>query len=380
MIRLFSIVFSTFFIVFSSCNSSGEKNQEPKFEEKEISIKFIDEYIFPQQQLYKNTLVGGLSGIDFNKGKWYFICDDSNTPIRFYTATIDYDLQGFSNVTLTDVVVFKGENGEPLSSGIADPESIRVTKNNTVVWSSEGGTNGGVNPFVREASLNGDFIRSFTVADKFKVSADENMGPRNNGVFESLSLAANSRDYWTATELPLKQDGPEPKTEDAVTPVRIVNISEDGNFEKEFVYELNSVPKPAINGTNLEINGLVELLAYDTNKFLALERSFSSGYLDGGGNTVKIYDVDISNATDVSGVTKLAGEVYTASSKELIFDFDSIRNELTNATVDNIEGITFGPNFENGNRSLVVIADDNFSSFAPQLNQFIVLEVENLKN
>ena len=376
--RLLFIVFSTLSLIFLSCSSSSGKVEIPKLEDKETSINFVDEYIFPEKEFFKNTLVGGLSGIDYHNGKWYFICDDSKAPVRFYIAEIDYDLEGFNTLNLIDVVAFKGENGEPLPSGVADPESIRVTKNNTIVWSSEGGVNSGINPFIREASFTGDYISSFNIADKFKVSSEENMGPRNNGVFEALSLDANAREYWTATELPLKQDGAVPTTVEAVTPVRIININQEGNFGKEYVYELNSVPKPAINDTNLEVNGLVELLAYDTNKFLALERSFSSGYANGG-NTVKIYSVDISNATNVSGVASLEGAVYTACTKKLLFDFESIRSKLTNNTVDNIEGITVGPDFENGNRSLVVIADDNFSSFIPQLNQFIVLELENLE-
>jgi len=376
--RLLFIVFSTLSLIFLSCSSSSGKVEIPKLEDKETSINFVDEYIFPEKEFFKNTLVGGLSGIDYHNGKWYFICDDSKAPVRFYIAEIDYDLEGFNTLNLIDVVAFKGENGEPLPSGVADPESIRVTKNNTIVWSSEGGVNSGINPFIREASFTGDYISSFNIADKFKVSSEENMGPRNNGVFEALSLDANAREYWTATELPLKQDGAVPTTVEAVTPVRIININQEGNFGKEYVYELNSVPKPAINDTNLEVNGLVELLAYDTNKFLALERSFSSGYANGG-NTVKIYSVDISNATNVSGVASLEGAVYTACTKKLLFDFESIRSKLTNGVVDNIEGITFGPDFKNGNRSIVVIADDNFSSFIPQLNQFIVLELENLE-
>ncbi len=375
--RLLPILCSALGFVFLSCNSSNAQNEPLNIEQEETAINFIGEYILPEKQLINNTLVGGLSGIDYYNGNWYFICDDSNTPVRFYTGVLEYTLEGFNKVNVVDVVELKDENGVVFSSGIADPESIRVTKNNTIVWSSEGGINKGINPFVFESSLTGNFISSFNISDKFKVSEEENFGPRNNGVFEALSLDVSTNGYWTATELPLKQDGSEPTTENIATPIRIVYINEEGNFNKEFVYELNPVPMPAINGTGIEVNGLVELLAYDTNKFLALERSYSSGY-ENGGNTVKIYDVDISETTDVSTVESLEDAVYKASSKKLLFDFETIRNRLTNETVDNIEGITFGPNFENGSRSLVLIADNNFNTFGPQLNQFIVLELKNL--
>ena len=94
-----------------------------------------------------------------------------------------------------------------------------------------------------------------------------------------------------------------------------------------------------------------------------------------GGNNVKIYDVDISNATDVSGIDSLADSDFTPASKKLLFDFEEIRDQLTDGVVDNIEGITFGPDFPNGNKSVVLVADNNFSAFGPQLNQFVLFEL-----
>ncbi|PGH40366.1 MAG: hypothetical protein CRN43_03405 [Candidatus Nephrothrix sp. EaCA] len=67
-------------------------------------------------------------------------------------------------------------------------------------------------------------------------------------------------------------------------------------------------------------------------------------------------------------------------SKTLLFDFETIRNQLSKVTnglpkVDNIEGISFGPKLSNGRLSLVVVADNNFSALGEQLSQFIVFEV-----
>ena len=80
-----------------------------------------------------------------------------------------------------------------------------------------------------------------------------------------------------------------------------------------------------------------------------LERSFATRYSDGGNKT-------------------------------LLFDFEDIRAQLSTAggtdrVVDNIEGIAFGADLPNGNKSLVLVADNNFSAFGQQLNQFIVFEV-----
>ena len=90
---------------------------------------------------------------------------------------------------------------------------------------------------------------------------------------------------------------------------------------------------------------------------------------------MKIYDVDAGNATDISEINSLADVPYQPAKKTLLFDFEEIRDQLTDGVVDNIEGISFGPSFPNGNRSLILVADNNFSAFGPQLNQFILFEL-----
>ena len=54
-----------------------------------------------------------------------------------------------------------------------------------------------------------------------------------------------------------------------------------------------------------------------------------------------------------------------------------LRDKLTNHIIDNIEGISFGPTLYNGNKSLLLVADNNFNKFGDQLNQFILLEIVN---
>jgi hypothetical protein len=42
--------------------------------------------------------------------------------------------------------------------------------------------------------------------------------------------------------------------------------------------------------------------------------------------------------------------------------------------IDNVEGATLGPRLPNGKRSLLFVADDNFSSL--QKTQFLLFEVQ----
>ncbi|MUH34232.1 esterase-like activity of phytase family protein [Zobellia amurskyensis] len=338
------------------------------------NIEFVDEYVLPDESMYTGTSVGGLSGIDYADGKWYMISDDPNAPIRFYTADIQLNKNGFENVTINGVTELLNGSNLPFADGEIDPEAIRVTPGGSVLWSSEGNVKEGVDPFVRIASLDGTYKSSIALDEKFKVSEDENQGPRHNGVIEGLSVSYDKNGYWASMELPLVQDGPEPVVENTDSPVRIAYMNSSGAFGKEFAYELDPIARK-FDETAFTVNGIVEILEYETNKFLVLERSFSTGFTDGG-NNVKIYDVDASKATDVSDMYSLREADYIKATKELLFDFESVRSQLTDGVVDNIEGITFGPELENGNRSLVLVADNNFSAFGPQLNQFILLEVK----
>lgn len=336
----------------------------------EKQLIFIDEFVIPDAQEFEGTVFGGISGIDYANGIWYMISDDPSTP-RFYVANIGYNHNGFTNVDLNSVVELKDNTGESFADGTVDPEALRIN-DGIIAWTSEGNINNGVDPFVRLARLNGDFAGETMLADRYKVSADENTGPLQNGTFEGISLSANGFGYWVNMELPLIQDGPAPTLEDTDSPVRFAYIDKNsGAFSKEFAYELDPVVRPG----GFQVNGVVELLEYATDKFLVIERSFSTGY-DDGGNNVKIYDVDASNATNTMGIESLADADYVVAKKTLLFDFEDIRDQLTDGVVDNIEGIAFGPDFSNGNKSVIFVADNNFSAFGPQLNQFVLFELE----
>lgn len=386
---MIQVVKKVFFIVLICwCCSSNTSDTEtviddqptpilPVNEQNTISaLEYIDESVLANQEI-DGVPIGGFSGIDYQNGKWYIICDTSTPPIRYYEADVSYTKDGFTSVGITTMIEIKDDTGTPLAQGVVDPEAIRFDSGtSTIIYTSEGSITNGVDPALIEIAPEGNQIKRFTLPDNFKANTvDNSSGPRHNGVLEGLSLDFENKGYWVSFELPLIEDGPEPTTTDTQSPVRITFINRtSGSAERQFAYELDPVMREPALGTTFAINGLVEIIEYDTNKFLALERSFSSGYIDGG-NTVKIYKVDATNATNTLSIETLTTATYTAVTKTLLFNFESIRNQLTNNTVDNLEGFSFGSKLKDGSRTIVVISDNNFNSFFPQLNQFIVLKV-----
>jgi hypothetical protein len=350
----------TFIIVFS-CKKSIPKNRNTI-----KSLQFIGEQILPDTLIYKNTKVGGLSSIDYANGKYYLISDDKEKPIRFYEMDLSFNSNSFSKAEITNVITIKND------TEIVDPEALRFDRSSgNFLWTSEGSVF--LSPSVFEITANGNFVKEYSLPKMFKKDSLNKNGLRKNGTFEGLSVTKNN--LWIGMELPLKQDGEEPKLAKGKYPVRISKIDKKtSELKYQFAYMLDAIPRDSKPSGKFTVNGLPEILNISENQFLFIERAYASGHNDGG-NDVKIYQVNCITATDISKIKSLKKTNYIPAKKTLLLDFETIRSKLTNGTVDNIEGITFGKTLKNGNRTLIVVSDNNFNKFSKQLNQIIVFEV-----
>jgi hypothetical protein len=119
---------------------------------------------------------------------------------------------------------------------------------------------------------------------------------------------------------------------------------------------------------NFSVNGLVELLPFNTQFMLAMERSFSVG-APGTGNTIKLYATDVTGADNVDGRDSIMGVALRPMGKTLLLDLRTLGIPL-----DNIEGMTIGPDLPDGRRSLVLVSDNNFA--AAQFTQFLLFGVK----
>ncbi|MBW4616739.1 MAG: phytase [Desmonostoc vinosum HA7617-LM4] len=340
--------------------------------------------------------VGGLSGITYDaaNNRYYAISDDRSqfAPARFYTLTTDPATISTTGVTFTNVTPLKDTNGNFFGSNTLDPEAIALTKNGTVFISSEGEVNSAsgrvTNPFVKEFNLTtGQEVRSLAIPKKFlPVVQDTNgngtvdaadtqlSGIRNNLALESLTITPDAKTLFTATENALLQDGVVASTTTG-SPSRILQYNlVSGQPEKEYLYVTDTVAVPPNPADGFNTNGLVDLLAIDNRgTLLAVERSFSVG-LSGTGNTIKIYEVTLQGATDISTIDSLSSLSETElaaikpAEKRLLLNLDDL--DLPTGS-DNIEGIEFGPKLADGRQSIVLVSDNNFSP--TQFTQILTL-------
>jgi hypothetical protein len=345
--------------------------------EAPISIgeaRVIGMQILPNDLLVDDTLVGGLSSIDYDPAtdQWIAISDDrsSNAPSRFYTLSVDYSAESLDGVTINDSVTLLQANGEPYAAdgrgrNVADIEAVRFDPLTGLVWySTEAIDSLNLSPWLAVATMDGQFVSQPALPSMFDLDPERIIGPRNNQGFEALSFSADGNTLWLGLENGLAQDGPL-ATHEAGSTTRITNIDRAGNLISQFAYELAPIPveTPAFFDT-----GLSEILAIDDTRFLTLERTTVQDAEGVFNNYINIYEIDTAGATDIKGRTWLEGEEFVPVSKKLVLDLNTTGIEL-----DNIEGMAWGPVLENGNRSLVLVSDNNFDE--TQLTQFVAVEV-----
>ena len=344
-------------------------------------LRLIGEQRVPHMQVFQGTVVGGLSGIDYDPRTrtWIMASDDrsEHSPARFYTARLDYDDAQFRAVTLDAVHMFRQADGSTYRSPaeyatrggeVADIEAVRFDPLNGSIWyASEGNGKLGIGPSIKQAAAGGAYRSILPLPELFKADPQRLSGPRDNLSFEGLSFAPDGQTLWLGMEAPLYQDGPLATLEHGAVS-RFTRLDRSGRMLAQYAYPMDriqSMPAPGRFGDN----GVSEILVFDTRRLLALERS---GAQDADGRFtfhIRLYMVELDGATDISGRRTLEGERYTPLGKRLMLDL----NALGLDRVDNLEGMSWGPPLPNGHRSLVLVSDDNFSP--DEVTQLLAFDV-----
>jgi hypothetical protein len=188
-------------------------------------------------------------------------------------------------------------------------------------------------------------------------------------VLEGMSFADNYRSLFVNVEEPLYEDGPRADLTDNNAYIRILKF--DAASKKniaQYAYKLEPVAYPATPATAFKINGVPDILSIGDNKFLVIERSFSTGKQ---ACTIRVFITSLDAATDIKDIPSLkANANFTAATKKLLLNMDDL-----GIYIDNIEGVTFGPTLPNGHKTLVFVADNNFDiKEKAQLLLFEVME------
>jgi hypothetical protein len=354
------------------------------------AVRLLGERTLPHHLRFRGTTVGGLSGVDYDPrtGRYLLVSDDRSAvdPARFYTAEIELDAGGLHDVVLTGVTFFRRPDGKAYPSldewcteqfdfgpgdrnvfGTVDPEEIRVDpRTGSMLWSHEGilaessaGQRILVDPALRISNPDGRFLRDLPIPRNELYSGG--LGPRQGHAIESLTFARNGELVVSVLEDPLLTGGPEP-TGRAGGVTRITVQSVEGAVLAQYAYELDPLPE----GSADDNAGVASILACEpatATRFLLLERAFVAG----SGNRIRVYVADVSRATDVLALPSLVGASIEPARKTLLVDLADVGLE----GLENIQGMTWGPDVCTGERTLVLVSDDNFA--ATQRTQVVAL-------
>ncbi|MGY0502680.1 esterase-like activity of phytase family protein [Nocardia sp. FBN12] len=332
-------------------------------------VRVLGEQVVAHDVDYRGTVVGGLSGIDYlaGTGEYVLISDDRSEkgPARFYTARIPVGETGIGEVSFTGTAPLRRADGAVYSPKSVDPEDIRVDPwTGDYFWTQEGERAGGVlaDPSVRVTRADGGFAAELPIPENERMRADS--GPRQNQALEGATFAAGGALFVTAMEGPLIQDGPGATTTAGAT-TRITVQARFGPVLAQYAYPLEPVFAESRPEAGQASNGVTAILAddaLDPTRFLVVERAFAKGV----GNRVRIFEIDTAAASNVLDAP-IAGARPVA--KRLVADLTDLGIEA----VDNIEAMTWGPRLPSGERTLVLVADNNFA--AEQRTQLIALAV-----
>ncbi|NVZ65291.1 esterase-like activity of phytase family protein [Pseudomonas gingeri] len=330
--------------------------------------EIIDLVDLPAGLRVGGTVVGGLSGLDYDPGqdRWYFITDEHSLDGagRLYSGSLErhgrrHDLKLNATWPLSDC---KGQNYVPLSQNgpVSDGEAVRVDPQGGLLWSSEGYYKRGIGPSISFSDKRGRCTAELSLPRPLQRDPAGRSGPRSNKSFEGLAFDPGGQSFWVSVEDALLQDGPLSSLQQGGL-TRLSRLDRQGNLLQQFAYRLDPIQAPGVGG--IADNGISEILLDGSSDMLVLERSGAKNKAGAFDFRCRLYRVSLEGGTDISNIGRLAEAQVKPLSKTLVFDF----GRQLSLRPYNFEGMAWGPRLPDGRRLLVMVSDNGFETVNTKL-------------
>jgi hypothetical protein len=309
----------------------------------------------------------------------------TDTTLLYSKTKLAYGVNGAPHLNHEHKFYFSGRSDNfdatkpstnPLN-GRLDPEGIRVSNDGKSVFITDE-----YGPYVYQFDRNsGKRIKAFTLPAYYAISKLDSVGDNeisgngsgriSNKGMEALAITPNGNTLVGMMQQNLAQD--------TKKYLRIITIDIATGLTHEFVYKLDK-------GSSVS-----DILAINDHEFLVDERD-GAGLGDGSLAVVKkLYKIDLTGATDISGVAAITAanvNSITLVKKQEFLDVLA-RLNANGITADKVpaklEGVAFGPDMviKGVNKHTLFIANDNdFLSSVPSVggvnnpNQFFVFAID----
>ena len=351
-----------------------------------ISLELVDDYNPPRPPPDEaitepgarwDAALGGLSGLHYQResATLYAISDVSpRFPPRIYAFDVALT-EGSLDVSPRAVLRLRGPAPARLLEEL-DAESITGDGSGGFYVGTEGGIDRPAQPLPSILRLQQDGLIAGALAlpEAYLPSTDgEPRGTRTNRAFEGVASSPSGRWLTAIVESPLHQDGPDADFEHGGW-VRLLrwDLASPGD-PAEYLYPIEPLPRPARGTPAGGNNGVSELVSLDDRRLLVLERAYVPLAEGQGPNTIRIFEVTLPDAPAP------AGSPPVQLPKRLVLDLDDIvpRLEPGQQSLDNMEGMTVGPELRDGTGTLLLVTDDNFR--AEQRTVFLAFRLRGLR-
>ena len=284
-----------------------------------------------------------ISGITYAGGDLYYAVDDNTTNLCPIHLSINK-----ANGTLEKSGIVFGEPVKLSAIGAKDMEGCAFDPFSQMIWiSDESGSS------IREVDYWS--AGSYTANTKLRSAPVPSIFQQCYGNYslEALTISGDGLTMWTANEEALKVDG-EKSTKTNGSVVRLVkftrrSVRENWFADGQWAYLTQPIGTDPW-GTHGR-SGVSALTALPDGTLLVLERTlWGDNFWDATFYT-RIYQVDFSNATDVSSFASLKDANYTLVSKTALF------NPSGGVGWVNYEGMCLGPRLDDGSSVIVLVAD-----------------------
>lgn len=218
-----------------------------------------------------------------------------------------------------------------------DAEGIAFDRFSCHVWVSDEASES-----IREYDMSGGLVRELRMPECFKRC-------RGNLGLESLEIGTSGLVMWTCNEEALTGDGERSSTAGGSL-VRLTKFVRDApagewRLAGQWVYRTGRVKGGTFHGVSA--SGVSDLCELPDGTLIVLEREMSRTILPRF--RMRLYQVDFTGATEVSGIAALKGAEWKPVRKSRIYE------ELTGRA--NYEGMCLGPELPDGSRTLILVSD-----------------------
>ncbi len=325
---------------------------------------------------------GSLSGLarDPGSAQWVAAVDETNPPRLVWMDIAFGPILTVTPARFTLLHAGPGASAETIAG--LEPESLVALPGGGFAMTTEGHHDRRDvvhQPEVVFVRRDGAVTGAVRPRAHFAITAgDRTRGVRHNLGLESITRAPDGR-LLSGLEQPLVQDGPVSNAarggvvrllEFVVRPGPAWAPGREWAYQLEPTATVPGYPRPCEDGEN----GLTDMLALGNERWLTLERACLLGPPGAPAyNPVKLFEVSPRGADDVSALPALAGRTPRLVTKRLLLDVGTLLPRLPPlwATGSNFEALALGPRGPRGERTVLLLSDDNLR--ASQTTAFLWL-------